>query len=209
MFIKITYPCGIKNAPDQLFTIQSLIVMVISFIILSFNDQVNSCRERIFSLSSTNMTANANFLKCNIAYEECRCSIISNKSHTTTECITDIQVMIAPISPLVSYVLQLYVIYKVFSFTGRYSHIFRDICWIIALFLFIIIAIGVMGSTCLFYNTTSALFLSGFSLFAITFSIFVYKDTKYRADVAAEARQKQRLVENNHKCNISTIVIVV
>lgn len=162
MFIKMTYPCGIKNVPDQLITLQSIIVMGFSFIILSFNDQVNNCRERIFSLSSTNMTANANFLKCNIAHEECRCSIISNKSHTTIECITDIQVMIAPILPLVSYVLQLYVIYKVFSFTGRYSHIFRDICWTIALFLFIIIAIGVRGSTCLFYDTTSALFFIRF-----------------------------------------------
>jgi hypothetical protein len=209
MFINIRYPCDITNAPDSLVALYGMIPMFITIVISYFNDQVNHCRERIFSLSSTNITSNSSFLKCNIPYDECRCSIISNKSTEAIECVTDIQIIAAHILPLVSYVWQLYIIYKLFSFTGRYSHILRHISWAIALFVFIIIAIGTRGNTCLYYNTSDTLILSCIFVFAINFVLFAYNDTKYRARADDETCQKKRFMENNHKCKNLTIIIVV
>jgi hypothetical protein len=180
MFIKIQYPLILESGPDACIVICIMILLLASGLIVSFNFRIENCRRSISFLSSNNMILNSSLLQCNIPYEECRCSVISNKFNNTIECITDIQVITAPISPLVSYVMQLYIIYKLFSFTEKSSHILRDICWVIALFGSIIIAIGARGSTCLYYRTSEFLFHSGICLYAIFLCLFILTDIKYR-----------------------------
>ena len=208
MFIKIKNPPGTTNPPDPCAVGYGVIVLLISTVIMSFNDQIENCRKTIFSLSSTNITPNNSSLQCNIPYEECRCSVISNKSNNAIECITDIQAMTAHISPLVSYVLQLYIIYELFLFKGKYSHILTNIFWVIVLFVFIIIAIAAHGSTCLYNNTSVTLTASGYLLLVIAFGLYVRSNMKYSSLGRGKIYRKRRLVKNNNKCEILTIVIV-
>jgi hypothetical protein len=208
MFIKIRYPLILKSYYDGCFVTCVLSLFLASGVILTFNFQIEDCRTSISLLSRNNTMLNGSFSQCNISYEECRCSVISNKSNNPIECITDLQATIAHISPLVSYMLHLYVIYELFSFTGKYSHILKDIFWVIALFVFIIIAIVARGSTCLYYNTSEFLFKSSLFLFTIFVCLFIASDIKDRVGAVAETHQERRSAKNKHRRDVIIIVIM-
>jgi hypothetical protein len=208
MFIKIKYSLDIRNVPKLRAVVCSLTIMLISVEIINLYDQIDNCRKIIFSLSSTNMTSNSSSLQCDIPYEECRCSVTSHKYSNAIQCITDIQAMAADISPLVLYLLQLYIIYVLFSFTGKYSHILTDIFWVIALFVFIIIAITVHGGTCLYYKTSWTLILSGHFLLVMAVYLYVRSTMKYSSRRRRKMYRKRRLEKNNNNCEILAIVTV-
>jgi len=208
MYIKIRYPFDADKPPAAYILSCAMILLFISCAISSFNIRIENCRETIFSLSSTNTIQNSSFLKCNIPYEECRCSIISNKLKKSIECITNIQTMTAHILPVISCVLQLYLIYELFSVTGNYSHILRDIFWIIGLFIFIIIAIFTQGNTCLYFKTSDTLFTSGCFLSVIVCWLFLHGEIYYSSRKRGKTYRKRRLVKNNHNREMLTIVIV-
>ena len=208
MFIKIKKPLDITNPPDPRAAVCGAIILSISLVIMSYNEQIENCRKTNLSLSSTNMTLNSSSLQCNIPYEECRCSVIQNKSNNAIECITDIQTMTAHISAIVSSVLQLYIIYELFPFIGKYSHILKIVFWVIALFVFIIIAIALHGSTCLYYNTSETLILSSRLLCVIAIGLYLRSSMKCCSRERRKTHRKRRLVKNNNNCEILTIVIV-
>jgi hypothetical protein len=147
-------------------------------------------------------------LECNIPYEECQCSVISNKFNNNIECVTDIQTMIAHISPLASYILQIYIINNLFSFKEKLNNIIRYVFWIVTLFIFIIISISAYESTCLYYNTSEFLLYSGTFLYAIFVCLFISSDINYRICLHNKTYQKQGLVKNNHNHEVFTITIV-
>jgi len=130
--------------------------------------------------------------------------MISNKSDKSIKCIPDIQAMTGHILPLLSYALQLYVISKLFYFTGNYSHILTDIFWIIALFVFVIIAIGVHGSSCLHSNTSFTIASTG--LLQVGFVMLLVKRSHSRntSHENHNTNRHQRVITNNQD-NTTTI----
>lgn len=209
MYNKKILPRDIKNAPDPYVIGCGLIALISSVVNSNFNSQIEYCRETIVSLSRTNMTSNSSFLQCNIPYEECQCSVISNKFNNTIECITNIQATFAHIWPLVAYILQIYVIYNL-PFIKKYTHILKDIFWIIAFVIFIIIAIGAVGSTCLYYKTSETVGYVGVFLYFIVVGLLVRSYIKDPSCGYHNIDQDKKLTtDNDNRENITAAVSVV
>jgi hypothetical protein len=156
-----------------------LIISMISYVIWSFNDQINECHESIFSRSTTETIGNSTLLQCNISYDECRCSVISNKFNNSIKCITNIQAMIGPMLPPVSFVLQIYLIYKLISLAGNLRRIQKNLFWFAALIVFIITAVTAQGSSCLYSYTSDTACFSGFFLFVVVCYLAIHSKVEY------------------------------
>jgi hypothetical protein len=196
MAIKMKFPLDDNSHTDARLQFVALFVFCISCGIMCLDIPFRNSRQSIFLLSNSEITLADYRSLCNIPYDECRCSVLSNKSNSSIKCITDNAAMTAHILPLVSYVLQLYIIYEVFSFSGNYSHIFTDIFWVVALVVFIIVAIGVHGSSCFYSNTIMVICMTGISMFGFVYSLVIFGRTE---DFSCERRNNyrdQRLVKN-------------
>lgn len=117
---------------------------------------------------------------CHIPFDDCRCSVITNRTNPRMECISDAVAMIGHILPLVFYALQIYTISLLFSFTGHGSNFRTDIFWIVALLVFIIIAVAAHGSTCL--QTTANAIVNAAGL---AFIMFIAHLSKRAHDLTA------------------------
>ena len=116
--------------------------------------------------------------------------------------------MIGHVLPLVLYVLQLYFIYEFVSFTGKYKHILTDISRIIALFVFIVIAIGVHGSSCLHRDTTFGIQMIGTLISGSVMLLFVYDQQRHHSQASHHTSRNQRVVLNDRHPE-TTITITV
>jgi hypothetical protein len=168
---------------------------------------INSRRSN-FPSSNSNVTLAEYRILCNIPYDEYHCSILSNKTSNSIRCIIDTEAMTAHILPLVSYVLQLYLIYELVSFTGKYSHILTDMFWIVALVIFIIIAIGVHGSSCFHSVTSVVICMIGMAMFGFVISLMIFSGDLYSSNKRRNTYRHQRLLKTNHDREVLSTVIV-
>lgn len=210
MCIKIKYPLILESGSDVYLIGSIIILLFTSGVILSFNSKIENCRRSIYSLSMNNIILNNSLLQlqCSIPYEECRCSFILNKYNNSIECITDIESIIAHMSPIVSYILQVYIIYEIFSFSEKSNYILRDVFSFVTLFIFTIIVINAHESTCSNYNTSEFLLYSSTFLYGIFLCLFIVSDIKYVTCLRYKTYQKRRLVNNNHNHEGLSIGIV-
>jgi hypothetical protein len=111
--------------------------------------------------------------------------------------------MAADISPLVLYLLQLYIIYVLFSFTGKYSHILTDIFWVVALVVFVIIAIATHGSSCLHFNTIFIVSVTGFPLAYLPIYLFCRLRDEYLLRERHNTYRDQTLTTSNNENDIT------
>jgi hypothetical protein len=174
---------------------------------LSLDIQFQNFRQSIFLSNRSHTTLVDYGSLCNISYDDCLYSALSNKSENSTKCIADVEAMTGHILPLVSYALQLYLIYELFSFTGKYSHILTDIFWIAALLVFIFIAIAVHGSSCLHRDTSYIILLTGMLIFGFVMYLTLNSDTEYPSRRHRNTYPDQRVATN--KDDDKTMIIVV
>jgi hypothetical protein len=114
----------------------------------------------------------SSFLKYNIPYDEYLYSVTSNKSDNLILCILDIQTLGGHILPALLFVLQVYPIYKLFSLTANCSHLLKNLFRVIALLIFVIIAIAAQESyTYLYFYTSYIVCSSDFCLYMV-YSVF-------------------------------------
>jgi hypothetical protein len=118
-------------------------------------------------------------------------------SDSSMKCITDVEAMTGHILPLVAYALQIYLISQLFSFTGKYSHILTDIFWVVALLVFIMIAIAFHGSGCLYLYTWFIMCLTDFLLFALVFYLLSCSDRQHISCENHNTYRNQGLPTNN------------
>ncbi len=196
MVIKIKFPLDNNSYTDARLPSLALFVFLMSFGTMYLDVQAMNSRRSIFLSSQPNMTLVDSRLLRNIPYDDCRCSVLSNQSNNSIKCVDDIQAMAAHILPLVSYLLQLYLIYELFSFTGNYSHILTDIFWIVALFVFVIIGIGVHGSSRLHSYTTSVICMTGMVTFGFVTSLVIFSGRHYPSCQRRNIYRDQRLAQN-------------
>lgn len=190
-----------------------LLLMSIGFKLGLLKNEFLDARQSLFPLSTGNTTDTTNQYRCDVPFDDCRCSMLSNKSETSIKCITDAQAMNAHIIPLISYVVHLYIIYKCSSITGKYSRILTDLFWVIALAVFVVIAIAVHGSSCIHYYTTAVLSLSSVFLSCAFLGAFAYAARQEVLDQQRNISRNQRMATNNgnrsnHRDDRSLIVIV-
>ena len=185
--------------------------MLIGFKLTTLDQEFLAARQSFFPVSSNNTTTTGKYYRCEVPFDDCRCSMISNKSDTTMKCITDGQAISAHIMPLISYVIQLFIIYKCVSITGKYSRILTDLFWITTLLVFVVIGIAVHGSDCVHNNTVTVLGLPSVLISGTFFVAFVYGLHEQHLYAHQNPSRDQRLEtinqnRNNHYENSSSIL---
>ena len=204
MSIQIKFPPEneIYNASSAVNMAMLIILIASPLPILEFRFR-NAC-ELFFSLPTHNRTVDSNVSGCSIPYDQCRCSFSSNRSSGfTKECITDAEAMAGHVLPLVVYAEVLYLFYNLVSFTGKYRHIFTDIFWIIALVIFVILAVAVHGSSCLHYYTIFIISTISVLLAFVPFHLYCRVRDQYLLRARHDANQDQRLTTDDHEHDIT------
>lgn len=183
----------------------TVLIFMITCAIWYLDLQLHQCHELIFHVSKAKTIGNMSLWQCNISYDECHCSVTSNKFNNSVNCITDNQSMTGYILLPFSFALQIYLIYKLFSFTEYSNRIIRNIFWFATLLIFIISAVTAQWNSCLyFYTIETALFSSAF-LTLVTSYLVAHTIYKYHSHTRFEMFRDRELLKTNHKCEIWTI----
>jgi hypothetical protein len=116
--------------------------------------------------------------------------------------------MTAHITPQILYVLEVYIIHELVFFTGKYSDILRDILWIAALFVFVIVAIASHGSSCRHSYTTFAVYLTGIVMSGCFLFLFILNREYHSSCALSNTCKDEKLKTNNddHE-NMPTVIV--
>ena len=204
MNIKTKFPQNNRSYIVARLSFLTLILFLLSYTSVSLEQRYQKSRKSLFRWPSGNTTHDSIWEKCNISYDNCRCSVMTNKTDASVECISDTAAMAGHLLPLVSYALQIYAISTLFSFTGKYSGLLTDICCFVALFIFVIIAIAVHGSSCL-YSYTS-LVIAEMNILLIIFFMYVIKRSHNHnsAHEIKDTHNHERVVVANNQGRTTT-----
>ena len=193
MCIEIKYRFGTNGYIDGRNISSALIVLFTSFFLLYLGSLFQSSRESIFPLAKSNETLSNILFQCGTPYDQCRCSVLSNKTNRSMKCITDVEAMTGHILPLVSYVLQFYLIREFISFTRNYSYNLSELYEVIAFVIFITIGIAVHGSSCSHFCTCMVISITGMCLSGFIFQQLFDHQYKYISRKIYDTFQDQRL----------------
>jgi hypothetical protein len=97
---------------------------------------------------------------CDLPYDDCLCSVFLNSSNTSENCITDFQLVSSRILPLVSFLLQIFLVRELFSLSTDRRRIIICALWIASIFIFISMTISIHWSSCSHVYITSVLLLT-------------------------------------------------
>jgi hypothetical protein len=197
MSIKIKFRFGTNGYADKRAISLALIILFIPLVVIYLENLFQTSRESNSRSCIPNKTLSSVFLKCSIPYDKYRCSVLSNRSDNSIKCITEVQAMTGHILPLVSYWLQLYLIYDFFSFADVYNYNLTEVFWTAFYVIFVIIAIAVHGSSCLHFYTCMIICSTGVCLSGFVFYQFVHCNRKYFSRKIHDVSENQRLVINN------------
>ena len=206
MNIKWQFLRGRDHLPIHMF-LKVFVIAYLTYDIYCFYKQMTICYTSLYSIPPVQLLFNNSLSQCRISYDDCRCSITSNRFHHSSDCITDIQAMTRGISPLFSFILQIYVTYHLFSIKGSYSHVLRDLLWFIALLVFVFISKNVYENSCLCLLLTLGIYLTGYLLFSLFTGFFL----SYRnPDDLRDGTDRTSLsTKGNCDDEVSSVVIVV
>jgi hypothetical protein len=153
-------------------------IFIVIFIYIQYQNIsiLEKSQKSVFMLQMPNVTLVQPHLYCGISYDHCQCSIVSVK-----HCLTDVQIKIGRISPLVLFVLQVYLIRELLSLSRDYTFSLVYSTWITCLLIFIGILVIVYRYPCFYEHTVKILCTTGCLLF---FSIlFAVAYDSYRSDL--------------------------
>lgn len=107
---------------------------------------------------------------CDLPYTSCLCPPSANKSSIPEQCITHTQLIISRISSLLTYLLEVCLIYKLFSLNGDYHRVVVYALWLVSLLAFIGITLCIFWSSCLHSYISYFGFATGTLLWLLTVS---------------------------------------
>ena len=121
-------------------------------------------------LKSRNITVAKvpNIFFCDLHYTSCLCSPSTNESSISNDCITRVQLMISRISPLLSYLIQIWLIQKLFSLHGDLRRVIVYALWTVSLFTFIGLTICIHWSSCYHSYISFTIYITGILLWSLT-----------------------------------------
>ena len=175
----------------------ALIILFISFVIIYLGNLFQSSRESNSSSYISNGTLSSMFFKCSIPYDNYRCSVLANESDNSIKCVSNVEAMVGHILPLVSYALQVYLIYELFSFTDICNYNCIDVFWFTVLVILAMIAIAVHGSSCLHFYTCMIICFTSVCLSSCVFYQLVPCNRKHFSHKVHIISERQRLVINS------------
>jgi hypothetical protein len=137
--------------------------------------------ESILHSRGLNVTHISPFLYCELPYDDCLCSILSNKSHSSEKCITRIQLEGSRILPFISFFLQICLVRELFSLSGDHRHVIIYALWIVSIFIFVGMTIGIHWSACYHVYITAALYSTGGSLWFLSLHNLLVNEDRTRS----------------------------
>jgi hypothetical protein len=158
--------------------------MIVSTILFSFvyltcliHNKLDDAQKELYHSRMLNITSLNIRLFCEMSFDDCLCSVQSTKTKQSKYCLTDNFLFGSRIFLLVSFVLQIFVIHDLFSFSGKYVRFIVYGLWIVAVFIVIIIANGIYRDSCFhrFINTL-------FCLINILLFFLMFCDVAYNYD---------------------------
>jgi len=134
------------------------------YLLSLFGESVKS----ILDSRKVNVTNKAPVFYCDLPYDNCLCSDLTNKSHTSEKCITNIQLVGSRILPLISFLLQIFLVRELFSLSGDHRRVIIYTLWIVSILIFIGMTISIYWSSCFQVHVSLILFLTGASLWILS-----------------------------------------
>ena len=119
---------------------------------------VRSCHILRDEIGMSNVTSSKSSSQCSLSDEECPCNVSSNGTQFPVFCITRLQLHIARILPLASYVLQLFAIRELFTLGVDCNRVLIRVAWVVSSFVLIPIAISMYSNHCYFFPLIVSLF---------------------------------------------------
>ncbi len=110
-----------------------------------------------------NVTNTSPLLYCQLPFDECLCSVLSNESHTSKNCITETQLISSRILPLISFILEVCLIREFFSLSGNHRLVIISVLWIVSIFVFVGMTIVIYWNSC--YHVCITLIVTAISMF--------------------------------------------
>jgi len=161
---------GTPLTPKHIFgsVLLGFIILAIICFNLYLQNVLAESEESILHSRGLNMTHISPFLYCELPYDDCLCSILSNKSHISEKCITRIQLVGSRVLPFISFFLQICLVRELFSLSGDHRHVIIYALWIVSVFIFVGMTIGIHWSACYHVYITAALYSTGSSLWFLS-----------------------------------------
>lgn len=203
MSIQIKFPPGNERYDASSAVSMAVLLIFIASPLVLLEFRIRNACELSFSLLGHNKTIDRKLFDCSISYDQCRCAGSSNKFGLREECITDVEAMAGHVLPLIIYGQALYLFYNLVSFTGKYRHILTDIFWIIALVIFVIIAIAVHGSSCSQYYTAFIISITGVLLGMVPLYLFCRVKDQYMLRATGNTNPDQRPSTDNSEHDLT------
>jgi hypothetical protein len=140
------------------------VIFAINFFNLHLQSLLAESEESIINSRGLNVTHISPLLYCDLPYDDCLCSVLSNKSHTSEKCITYVQLVGTHILPFISFFSQICLIRELFSLSGDHRRVIIYALWIVSIFIYVGMTIGIYWSACYHLYITIALYWTGGSL---------------------------------------------
>jgi hypothetical protein len=121
-----------------------------------------------------NVTNTSPVFYCQLPFDECLCSVLSNESHTSKKCITETQLISTRILPLISFVLEVCLIREFFSLSGNHRLVIISVLWIVSIFVFVGMTIGIYWSSCYHVSITITVTVISMFLCYLSFHNMLY-----------------------------------
>ena len=112
----------------------SALIFFSAFLGTYLHDSFGAMEKSILQSRNVSVTEGPNIFFCDLPYNQCLCSSTTNKLNALDDCITYAQLVTSRISPLISFLGQMYLIWKLFSLNGVQSRLIVYSLWIISVF---------------------------------------------------------------------------
>jgi hypothetical protein len=154
---------GTKRTPIDVF--HTLVLGCVLFAIVWFNAnlqyRLGESQESIVDSRGLNVTHISIYSYCELPYNDCLCTVLSNRSNTSEKCITNVQLVGSRILPLITFWLQIYLVRALFSLHTAHRRVIIYALWITSIFIFIIMTISIYWSSCFQVHITFILYCTG------------------------------------------------
>ena len=139
-------------------------LFIIGVFNVCFHNFFGKSEKSILQSHNINVTQRLDVFFCDLPYDDCLCSVLSNKSDTSDNCITYAKLLGSRVLPLVSFILQIFLIRELFSFSADRLRVVIYALWIASIFTFIGLTISIYWSSCYHAYISFILYVTGVSL---------------------------------------------
>jgi hypothetical protein len=161
--------------------ILGLIAFLISYACCHFQTRLKWTHDLIISSRPSNATSTIFNRWCGLPYDDYRCSALSTTPNISQYCLKDVEITSIRLLPLVTFVLQLGVIYELFTLVENRMRFFVHALGMTSGLTFAVLTVLFYHNSCAQFFTTFFLFLTSGILFILNIRDMQAHDERRRA----------------------------